>query len=215
MKNKKVYLIIVLAVLTALFFIYASINYKINVINETKDDVDKITKIKKFQDHSKIQEEDEKYQKHRELSGGIEINEIFIDGSHELYNYYNFEKQKIIKERINEALLIWIPRFKKLEENKAKEFYQENEMEIANRFSCDTLEKFERLLKEIKTINNFKIKGCSIDLNTIKSIDNATKFNLKVEFEGSARVFKIRVIEDILEIDNITKDVFNVFLETM
>lgn len=215
MNNKKIYLIIALAVFMALFFIYAIINYKVNVINKTKDDVDSITKIKKFQDDSKLPAKDEKYQEHQELSGGIEINEIFIDGSHELYNYYNFEKQKIIKERINEALLIWIPEFKELEENKAKEFYQENEIEIVNRFSCDTLEKFKSLLKEIKTINSLKVNSCSIDIDTIKSSENITRFNLKVEFEGSTKNFKIRVIEDILEIDNKTKEVFNVFLETM
>lgn len=214
MENKKKYIILVLAVFTALFFIFALINYKVNVISKTKDDAASITKIKKFQDDLKIEIEGKKQQEHQELSGGIEINEIFIDNSHELYNYYDFDKQNIIKERINEALLIWIPRLKKLKDNNTKEFYNENQTELINRFACDTFDSFESLIKDLRTINNNKIKGCSIDARTIKSDGDITRFNLKVEFEEVTKVFKIRVVEDNLEIDGKTKEVFNVFLET-
>lgn len=212
-KDKKkifIFVIIAIAIVSSfIFFIFFKVKYENNISKEQKEENQGLMDIKRFQDDKKTEDIDKYPEKHIFNSGGIDNSqELFIEGSHLLYNYYSYEKQKEIKDKINYVLKNKIIELKGLENKKMdlETYYNENMEELVDTFVTTNLKEFKKLLKKLDRFDYKSIEKCVIKEDTLKYIDGILTFKLVVSNKSDKEEITIDVIN--LEVDN--QKIFNV-----
>ncbi|WP_202707692.1 hypothetical protein [Sporosalibacterium faouarense] len=216
-KIKKI-LYILLAIGTVFFIsflIYTMVQY-LEVARRVEKQRNHIEEIKEFQRSSEIEsivsdDVDSRSnkggalkEKHRITSGGIDIsNEIYIENSHMLLEYFTYEEYVKIKENISKVILLILPELNDLHQEEIEGYFNENYQDIANHLGVDTLENFHKYLDRIRILKNKEIDRVYIDMNSIESYEGISYFDLRIiAKDGVKETFKTKVVK-IEEIFNV------------